>query len=149
MTIKKKLIINTLVVVIAMMIVVGSAIIGTRSINDNITQLTEKTTPHQLKALRHQQQLQAHATNLILLSAAINQVELNRLIGPAQDSLRQSLDAAEALANIHGRSYEGDKVITEITTSIIENVQHKTAAAQEVAGSAISIKKAFRQLWLK
>ena len=140
MTIKRKLLLNAVIVLVSMVVAIGAAVIGIRSIKGNISQLTEKTTPYQVKALRHLQLLQGHAANLISLTASTNPVEAGKQAAQATDSLKQSLDAADALASMKGEEYEGKKAISEITASIAGDAQRKTAVQKEVAAASASIK---------
>ncbi|MBI5576260.1 MAG: hypothetical protein HY896_07830 [Deltaproteobacteria bacterium] len=140
MTIKSKLLLNTAIVLVSMIAAVGAAVVGIRSIKGNINQLTEKTTPYQVKALRHLQLLQGHAANLIALASSSTPEEAGKQAAQANDSLKQSLDAADALARMKDEEYAGKKAISEFTASISEGAQRKTAAQKDVAAASASIK---------
>jgi methyl-accepting chemotaxis protein len=144
MTIKSKLLLNTVIVLVSMIVAIGAAVIGIRAIKGNISQLTEKTTPYQVKALRHLQLLQGHAANLISLTASSNPEEAVRHASQARESLKQSLEAADALASMKGEQYQGKKAISDITASIAEGAQRKTSVHKDVTAASASIKKSIQ-----
>ncbi len=119
-------------VLMAIAVIVISALIGARATNRNIYELTEKTAPYQLKALQHQKELQAHTANLVTLTASKTIEEYQKASPIALASLERVQKASEAIANLKGESYKEDQTISEITKAISENTIRKIRA-QEAA----------------
>ncbi len=137
MNIKTKLAMNVAVVSVAIVIIVGAALVGTRKINDNIATLTQKTTPYQLKALNQQRELQAHAANLSTLSSSRTIEEFRAASTLATESLDRVRKAYEAMAKLKGETGSVDGSIAEISRSILEITERKIKA-QEAAKAASS-----------
>ena len=139
MKIKTKLSLNVVVVSIAIVIIVVSALIGTRAINRNINELTQKTTPYQLKALNQQRELQAHATNLTKLSSSRTVEEYRSVAADVSGSLGNVNKASEDLAKLKGDRTTGEKVISDITRSILEITERKIKAEDAARSASRSI----------
>lgn len=139
MKIKTKLSLNVVVVSIAIVIIVASALIGTKAINRNINELTQKTTPYQLKALNQQRELQAHATNLTTLSSSRTIEEYKTAAVAVSGSLDQVNKASEDLAKLKGERVSGDKAISDITKSILEITERKIKAEEAATAASRSI----------
>lgn len=140
MTIKTKLTLNTVAALAAMVIVVGTAIFGTRLIKSNITELTQRTAPYQIKALNLQRALQSHATNLLSISSASSTEEYNKQSSNVSDSLSQVKKASGEMAQLKGESSPEDRSISDITKDVLEKVQLKITANDAAQSAADSIK---------
>jgi hypothetical protein len=125
MTIKTKLSLNVIVVLIALLIMVFFALMSARKTNQNIRELTERTSPYQLKALYHQKELQAHVANLINLSSSKTIEEYQKNASMAMASLKQVIKASEEMAKLKGERSKEDKTISEITQAVSENTERK------------------------
>jgi len=125
MTVKTKLSLNVIVVLIALSVIVLAALMGAKATNKNIYELTEKTTPYQLKALHHQRELQAHTTNLVNLSASKTMEEYQKGSSIALASLPQVTKASEEMAKLKGEQSKEEKAISDITKAILENTERK------------------------
>lgn len=111
MTIKSRLALNSITVLIAMLVVIAAAITGTRLIKSNIHELTQKTTPYQLKALNLQRTLQAHSTNLLGVSTSSSMAEIDRLSSNIPESLNQVKKAYKDMAELSGTSTDRKSVV--------------------------------------
>lgn len=140
MTIKLRLIINIIVVFVGMVIIVFSAIFGIQSIKKNINELTQRTTPYQLKAVNQQRALQAHAANLITTSSSTSLDEYKRSKEAVSASLEQSKKASDELALLKGEKLSEDREIADITRLVLENVERKLSAEEATASAVKSIK---------
>ncbi len=136
MTVKAKLSLNVVVVLVALSIILLSALMGARQTRQSILELTEKTSPYQIKALAHQRELQAHVTNLMNLSSSKTMDEHKQTSSVVLNSLTQVNKAAEELAKLKGERTKEDKTISEITQAISENTEQKIKA-QEAALQAV------------
>lgn len=132
MTIKTKLSLNVIVVLVALSVIVLSAWMGAKKTSQGIRELTEKTSPYQIKALYHQRELQAHVANLVNLSASKTIEEFQKTSANALASLHQVTKASEETAKLKGERTKEDKTISEITQAVSENTERKIKA-QEAA----------------
>ena len=128
MKIKTKLSLNAAVVLIAISIIIISALISAKIVNRNIQELTQKTTPYQLKALNQQRALQAHANNLVQLSAAKSLEEYKSAVAGASESLSQLNKSIGELNTLKAVSSREDKEISNITGQIQTITERKLLA---------------------
>jgi|GEM_PF-1182495 methyl-accepting chemotaxis protein len=135
MRIKTRLSLNVVVVAVAIVIIVAAALVGTREIDQNITELTQKTTPYQLKALNQQREMQAHATNLTNLSASKTLEEYKAAAARGTESLGRVRKAFEEMARLKGDRSTGDGTIAEITQAILD-ITEKKIKARDAAQAA-------------
>lgn len=140
MTIKLRLTINTVVVFIAMVVIVFSAVFGIQSIKKNITELTQKTTPYQVKAINQQRALQGHAASLLGISSSASQEEYNKSKEPVSASLEQVKKASEEMAILKGTGSSEEREISDITKLVLGNVEGKLIAEEATANAVKSIK---------
>jgi len=130
MTVKAKLSLNVMVVLVALSVIVMVALYSARATNKNISELTEKTTPYQLKALQHQKELQAHTANLINLAASKTMEEFQKTAPIATDSLKRLMDVSQEMGRLRGERSKEDRVISEITKTISEKTESKIRAQE-------------------
>ena len=128
MGIKSKLSLNAAVVLIAISIIIVSAFISAKIVNQNIQELTQKTTPYQLKALNQQRALQAHTTNLVHLSSTKTLEEYKTSAASAAESLAQLNKTTADLNQIKAVSSGEDKTISNITNDIKNITERKLNA---------------------
>lgn len=125
MTVKAKLLLNVVVVLMAVSIIIVSAFVGAKNTRRSISDLTEKTAPYQFKALHHQKVLQAHTTHLVNLSSSKTSEDYQREASKALSSLSQLTKASEDLARLKGERLKEDRAISDITKAILENTERK------------------------
>ncbi|MCX7913906.1 MAG: methyl-accepting chemotaxis protein [Thermodesulfovibrionales bacterium] len=140
MNIKIRLIINVAIVFVSMVIIVFSALYGIQSIKKNITDLTQRTTPYQIKAINQQRALQAHAANLISISSLTAKEEYNRLKESVTASLEHVKRASEELAKLKGEGSSDDREISDITKQVLINVEQKLSAEEATSSAVKAIK---------
>ena len=139
MTIKTKLAFNAIVVLAAISIIVAFSLLSMRTINRNVSELTQKTTPYQLKALNQQRALQSHATNLVNLSISRTMKESEGVAAIVSESLSQVKNTSAEMAKLKAESSKGDKAIAEITKSILDITEQKIRAQEAVLKASIDI----------
>jgi len=125
MTIKNRLRMNALVVFISMAVIVGAAVVGLTYIQNNVSVLTQKTTPYQLRALQQQRALQSHASNLVTLSASDSGEDLKKRSPETEQSLKQVVQAYDDFAKLKGDLTSDRKAIEDITKSVLTVVEKK------------------------
>ncbi len=128
MRIKTKLSLNAAVVLAAISIIIVSALISAKIVNQNIQELTQKTTPYQLKALNQQRALQAHSTNLVQLSSTKTLEEFKTSVAGASESLVQLNKTTAELNKIKAVSGGEDKTISNISRDIQTITERKLNA---------------------
>ncbi len=140
MKIKIRLIINIAVVFVSMIIIVFSALYGIQSIKKHISELTQRTTPYQIKAINQQKALQEHAANLITISSSTTKEEYNRLKESTSASLEQVRKATKELSQLKGEDIADEKEISEITKQVLTNVDKKLSAEEATIPAIKSIR---------
>lgn len=141
MTIKAKLSLNAVVVLTAISIIIVSVLINVRIVNRNINELTQKTSPYQLKALHQQRELQVHATNLVNLSSSGTPDEHKKIAPVVHESLGNVIKAAEEMAALKGERYSEDKAISKITKAVLDITERKIIAQGAVLTASKSIRE--------
>jgi hypothetical protein len=141
MTIRKKLSINAGIVLTAISVMVVSALIGAKTVDRNVNELTQKTAPYQLKALNQQRELQAHATNLVNLAASRTLEEYKNAAASASESLSQVQKTSEEMARLKGEGAKEDKTIVDITRTILDITERKIKAQEAALGASQSIQE--------
>jgi len=141
MTIKTKLFLNVAIVVIAIIVIVISALRSFQTINRNINDLTQKTTPYQLAALNQQRALQAHASSLLNLSSSATEDEYKKAAAAASESFADVDKAYKQIERLKAESSRDDKTIAEITQAITKITGEKLLAQDAAQKAANSIKE--------
>jgi methyl-accepting chemotaxis protein len=141
MSIKAKLSLNAAVILTAISIIIVSVLINVRIVNRNINELTQKTSPYQLKALHQQRELQVHATNLVNLSSSGTQDEHKKMAPVVRESLGNVIKAAEEMATLKGDRYSEDKAISQITKDVLNITERKIIAQGAVITASKSIQE--------
>jgi methyl-accepting chemotaxis protein len=141
MTIRTKLSLNAIVVLTAISVIIVSAMISARTVDRNVSELTQKTAPYQLKALNQQRELQAHAANLISLSTSKTIEDYKKESVVVSASLSAVSKAAEDMAKLKGESSKEDKAISQITRGILDITERRIKAREAVTVSAKSIQE--------
>ncbi len=140
MNIKIRLIINVVVVFVSMVIIVLSALFGIQSIKKHIAELTQRTTPYQIKAINQQRSLQGHAANLISISSSKTKEEYSMLKESVSNSLEQVKMSSEELTKLKGEASSDDREISDITKQVLTNVDKKLSAEYETVNAVKSMK---------
>ncbi len=141
MSIKAKLSLNAAVILAAISIVIVSVLINVGIVNRNINELTQKTSPYQLKALHQQRELQVHATNLVNLSLSGTLDEHKKMGTVVHESLGNVTKAAEEMATLKGDRYSEDKAISKITKDVLDITERKIIAQGAVLTASKSIQE--------
>jgi methyl-accepting chemotaxis protein len=141
MTIRTKLTLNVGVVSVAIVVIVVSALFGTKKINRNIDELTQRTTPYQLRALNQQRELQAHESQLVNLSASRTLGEYNAAAAGVTGSLEKVRKASEEIKKLKGSGSSDDAAISEITRDILRITEQKLKAQEAAVGASKAIRE--------
>jgi methyl-accepting chemotaxis protein len=118
------------------MVAIGAtAVIGISLIQSKVSELTQKSTPYQIKVFNLQRALQAHAANLLKVSASESTEEFKQAAALVKDSLDEELKAADDVSKLSGKD-SASKEISDITKPIIE-ITEKRLVLQQATSSAI------------
>src|SRR5512134_3334558 len=102
MTIKKKLYLNIVLTAATIALIVGFSLIGMWFVRSNLTTLTERSTPYQLKTIELQRSLQEHTANLLKVSSSASTEEFEKTRVEADRSLSDIKKAVEGLSGLRG-----------------------------------------------
>jgi methyl-accepting chemotaxis protein len=142
MTIKSKLTINIAIVLIIVCAVSVTSVVGMRFIKSELTYLTERSTPYQVKTLEFQKAIQNATTELIKVSSAHSMDEYKSSREDAQKTLSDVKGSQESL-----QALSGDTNNTAFRD--IERISNEIFATTEsrlrTEGSVLSVNKTIAQ----
>lgn len=100
MTIKTKLVLNIIIVLVIVSAVVATSIFGMRFVSGKLSYLTQKSTPYQMRTLEFQREIQGATASLFKINTAATSQELQIFKSEAEKSLAEvkaSQDQLESL----------------------------------------------------
>ncbi|MBA4374416.1 MAG: hypothetical protein C0402_16315 [Thermodesulfovibrio sp.] len=104
MTIRKRLYLNIVIVTAAIVLIIGLSLFGMRFVRENLSILTEQSTPYQLRTVELQRSLQEHTANLQSVVFSFRADDFSRARTEAEKSLAEVKAAEEALHRLKGGS---------------------------------------------
>lgn len=131
MYITTKLRTNSIIIVIAMFVILCAAFLGLQIIGNSIDELTQKTTPYQLKAIQVQKMLQLHTTNLISLTSATSLQQYDIHVKSVNESLDQVEKSYQSLNQLKNQKTDTLVDIRLITQKVITIIHQKILAEQD------------------
>ncbi len=141
MTIKKRLYLNIAIVASAIVLIIALSLFGMRFVRENLSILTEQSTPYQLRTVELQRALQEHTANLQSVVFSDKPEEFGRAKTEAEKSLSGVKAAEEALSRLKGggpgTSGVNIRDIAAITAEIVSVTGERLGvetAANEAAG---------------
>ncbi|TAN41119.1 MAG: methyl-accepting chemotaxis protein [Nitrospirae bacterium] len=119
MTIKTKLTFNVVTVLLIVAAVAATSIIGMGFVKDKLMYLTERSTPFQMRTVEFQRSMQSAITDLVKLSASLNETEYRAYRSEAGKSLSEVKNAQDMLESLSGSAKisaygELDKIAGEL-----------------------------------
>ncbi|MBI5639095.1 MAG: CZB domain-containing protein [Nitrospirae bacterium] len=102
MTIKTKLTMNVLLVLLIIAAVAGTSFVGMSFVRSRLTDLTERSTPFQMRTVEFQRTIQAATADLVKVSSSRHMDELSSYRTDVEKSLKEVKTAQEALESISG-----------------------------------------------
>lgn len=143
MTIKKKLTLNVIIVLVIVCSVVATSIVGMGSVKNKLFYLTERSTPHQIRTLELQRTLQAATADLIRVSASRSKDEYKTNRAEAEKSLSEVKNSQSALESLlGGTKTDSYEELNKIAQELFETVAEKLKSEEEAASAhkTISVK---------
>jgi methyl-accepting chemotaxis protein len=134
MTIKSKLTLNILIVLLIVAVVVATSIFGMRFINSKLSYLTQKSTPYQMRTLEFQREIQGATASLAKTGSAVTLQELQEFRREAEQRLNEvdkSQQQLEALGGEKQATYQELQAISAELFKIIEDRLHAQEAAEK------------------
>jgi methyl-accepting chemotaxis protein len=145
MTIRFKLNANMILMAIGILVIAGFSLSGMKFVQNKLHVLTEKSTPYQLKTIALQRTLQEHISNLLKVTAAATDAEINQLRDESSKSLEEVRKISSEVAALKGggesdeKLKELEKISTDIVSTVTERIKAETAgkAAREQIGERL------------
>jgi len=134
MTIKRKLLLNTLLTLLGIIIIGSVSFIGLKEVKEKIYSLTEKSTPFQLKTVEFTRAVQEHMIKLYEISAVKSDKELEKEEQEIGNSLNLIKDILSQLFKLRG----GDK---ESISSMISEMQKVTDESVSIVRERIKAER--------
>lgn len=137
MKVKSKLFLNMLITVSGIAVIAGSSLVGMTFVQKNLTQLTERSTPFQLKTIDLQRTLQEHTANLLKIGTATTAAEMKAAEDEAGKSLAEVQRLASELSALKGGTGESGKTdeLVAITRDMVSTT-HERLQAEDGAMAA-------------
>lgn len=142
MTIRNKLTLNVVIVLLIVGAVAATSIIGMGFIKSKLSYLTERSTPYQMKTMELQRAIQSSAADLSKVSSSRNNDEYSAHRAEAEKSLSDVKTSQQALDRISGDEASG--VYSELS-KIAEELFETTAERLSAEDSASSANKTITQ----
>jgi methyl-accepting chemotaxis protein len=140
MTIKKKLYINMLTTIVAIVSIAGFSMVGIKFVQNNISKLTEQSTPYQLKTVELQRALQEHTSNLLKIHSSDNISDFNSYKADVGKTFNDVLKISKELSAFKGGAdvTAGGTEINElsaITDEMLKTVRERLDAEESAIAS--------------
>lgn len=135
MRVGQKLNMNTGIILILMILIGATAVIGIRFIRGKVLELTQKSTPYQIRVFNLQRELQAHASNLLKAAAADSLEEFKKTSARANESLTDEIQAADDVAKLSGKGGSADSEISDVTKSVLQITEKRLKLEQSTTAS--------------
>jgi len=135
MTIKTKLTMNVVIVILIIAAVAIASIIGMSSVKSKLTYLTQRSTPYQMRTVEFQRSLQSTATDLLKVGTSRNADEYRTNRSEAEKSLAEVKSSQAALEELSGDKMEAYNDLSTIATELY-SVSEGRVKADEAADSA-------------
>ncbi|MBI5663630.1 MAG: hypothetical protein HZC49_00875, partial [Nitrospirae bacterium] len=134
MTIRNKLTLNVVIVLLIVGAVAATSIIGMGFIKSKLSYLTERSTPYQMKTMELQRAIQSSAVDLIRVSTSGNNDEYRAHRTEAEKSLSDVMTSQQALDKISGGGTSGvydelSKIASELFETTAERLSAEDSAS--------------------
>lgn len=141
MTIKTKLILNIVIVIVIIAAVAVTSIVGMSFVRSRLTYLTERSTPFQMRTVELERSIQAATADLIKIGASRNRSEYTAYKSEADKSLSEVLASQQRLSELSVDSkIEAHTELSSISTELMTITEGRLKADEdtEAANKTIS-----------
>src|SRR5271169_1487724 len=135
MRVGHKLNLNAGIILILMIAIGATSVIGIQFIQNKVFELTQKSTPYQIRVFNLQRALQSHSANLLKAAASVSVEEFQKTAATAKESLDEEIKATEDVSKLSGKDSSSSNEISDITKSILQitekrlTLEHSTNTA--------------------
>ncbi len=136
MTIKTKLTLNVVIVLVIIGVVAATSIIGMGFVKSKLFYLTERSTPFQMRTVEFQRAIQGATADLVKINTSKGMEEYRNYRVEAEKALSEVKNAQGALESLSGGSkLETHEELHKIATELFDVAQGRLQA-EEAAGAA-------------
>jgi methyl-accepting chemotaxis protein len=135
MRVGQKLNMNAGIILILMILIGATAVIGIRFIQGKVLELTQKSTPYQIRVFNLQRALQSHSSNLLKAAASDSIEEFKKNSAIANESLTEEMEAADDVSRLSGKDSSSNSEISNITKSVIQITEKRLTLEQATTTS--------------
>ncbi len=150
MTIRTKLTINVIIVVIVISAVAVTGFLGMRFIKERLTYLTEKSTPYQMRTLDFQRTIQAATADLIKVGASVTKEEFASASSQADKTLLEVKTTQATLETMGGDKLGAhddlQKIADELKSATSAKLKAEEDAHLALKGSLLRLKESSNRL---
>ncbi len=140
MTIKTKLTLNVIIVILIVAGVAVTSIVGMGFVNSRLQDLTQRSTPFQMRTVEFQREIQEATADLIKVSASRNRSEFQSAKSEADKSLAQVKTGQEALQALSGSvTVEGHEALGAIAAELYRVTEGRLRAGEDAAAAQKTI----------
>ncbi|MBI5142621.1 MAG: methyl-accepting chemotaxis protein [Nitrospirae bacterium] len=136
MTIKTKLTLNVLTIILAVAAVAMTSIVGMGFVKEKLFYLTQRSTPYQLKTLELQKAMQSAASDLVEVSMARNRDEFNTARAASVKSLESVKSAQESLESLASDERDASYPELKLIANELYSVTDRRLMAEDEAEAA-------------
>ncbi len=135
MRVGQKLNLNTGIILVLMLLIGATAVIGIKFIRGKVLELTQKSTPYQIRVFNLQRALQLHASNLLKAAASDSIEEFKKTSAIANESLTEETQAADDVSKLSGKDSSSNSEISDVTKSVFQMTEKRLALEQSTTAS--------------
>ncbi|WP_129124669.1 methyl-accepting chemotaxis protein [Geomonas oryzae] len=136
MTIKTKLTLNVIIVILIVAGVAIASIVGMRFVDSKLKDLTQRSTPFQMRTVEFQRQIQETTADLIKVSASRNRGEFQGAKSEAEKTLAQVETGQAALQALSGDvKLEAHEALAGIATELFQVTSGKIKAEEDATAA--------------
>lgn len=129
MRVGRKLNMNAGIILILMIAIGATAVLGIRFIQGKIFEVTQKSTPYQIRVFNLQRALQSHSSNLLKVAASGSMDEFKKNSASTSESLTEEIQASDDVSKLSGESSSNNE-ISDVTKSIMQITEKRLALEQ-------------------
>ncbi|MBI5056008.1 MAG: methyl-accepting chemotaxis protein [Nitrospirae bacterium] len=150
MTIKTKLTLNVVIVLVIVAAVSATSIIGMGFVKNKLSYLTERSTPYQIRTVEFQKTVQEVTANLIRVSVSKNTEEYNAYRKEAETSLSGVKNTQDSLAALTGNAtMETYEKLHETASELLDTTEARLRAETDAENANKAITEKLRESSIK
>ena len=130
MRVGRKLNLNAGIILVLMIAIGATAVVGIQFIQKKVFDLTQKSTPYQIRVFNLQRALQSHSANLLKAASSASMEEFKKASAIAKESLDEEVKAAEDVSKLSGKDTSSSNEISDIAKSVIQITEKRLTLEQ-------------------